>query len=712
MSDETPTNKNDEPQEKAADSQSSIHEVIHESKTISSDDDIPEVGSQEFLLELYKGPLDLLLHLIKKHEVDIYDIPITLIANQYMDYIKDMQIVNIELGGEFLVMAATLMDIKARMLMPAEVLEVRADTEEDDPRESLVRQLLEYKRFKEASRALEKKGEDFHERFSRGKSWMPKADVVDPADLPVNAEISDLFYAFEKLMSEIGPLREISTTVTNEEIPIEQHIDFVLNSLNKNKRTSLRALLFNSNEKHKIPTRIEFTGCFLAILELCKRRDILVTQGEGSKVGDIYIEARAENYEDPIPEETEERIEAVRKRRPSKFAEIITEESLAKLEAEETAKEANAIANLDEIADVNIDIKRELVESVRGDMRYRILGKTEIEISAIGFGVSKNIEWNQNSIKKVAATAHKAIDSGVTLIDFTNVPRDVITEIMKTEKKFSVISVATVPEGIQAENALEKTLEITGLERIDILLFTDQTTDDKLKEAIDALPKSTFAGFCATSPRAAQVALETGLFAVARIEFSILYQYHRLRTLRACAHLNVGVLASSTLCGGNFEDVIDTRDTLRDALDEHEGSYGQTALRYVISYPEITSAITATTNNLHIIEATASGARGVLPEESVRIIERDWEIYAEEIVDAQPTAWEDKKQIEEEEGGVNNEEQNNEETQSDDIEYVEQDDDEELIPLDASFESETEEASTPDEDIYDDATHEKKEGEN
>ena len=114
--------------------------------------------SYRIRLDQYEGPLDLLLHLIKKNEINIYDIPIALITKQYLDHITAMKMLNLDVAGEFLVMAATLIYIKSRMLLPAEPSE---DEEEgEDPRADLVRRLLEYKQFKEAAHALEGRGVD------------------------------------------------------------------------------------------------------------------------------------------------------------------------------------------------------------------------------------------------------------------------------------------------------------------------------------------------------------------------------------------------------------------------------------------------------------------------------------------------------------------------------------------------------------------------
>ncbi|MGO9244794.1 MAG: segregation and condensation protein A, partial [Verrucomicrobiia bacterium] len=133
-------------------------------------------------LEVFEGPLDLLLYLIKKEEVDIYDIPIERITNQYMEYLTLMQMLNLEVAGEFLVMAATLMYIKSRMLLPADQQVTDTEAEEgEDPRWELIRQLVEYKKFKDAGLQLGRREEQQANIFSRGS---PESGIAMDKDIP------------------------------------------------------------------------------------------------------------------------------------------------------------------------------------------------------------------------------------------------------------------------------------------------------------------------------------------------------------------------------------------------------------------------------------------------------------------------------------------------------------------------------------------------
>ncbi|MCK4427031.1 MAG: segregation/condensation protein A [candidate division Zixibacteria bacterium] len=144
-------------------------------------------------LDVFEGPLDLLLFLIKRDEVDIYDIPIAHIAKQYLEYIKLMKVLNLEVAGEFIVMAATLIRIKARMLLPKTVDE----EEEEDPREELVQALLEYRKYKEAACVLKEKEEEQSNWFPRTDpdlSGLPKEEIL------VEASLYDLMSAFRKIL--------------------------------------------------------------------------------------------------------------------------------------------------------------------------------------------------------------------------------------------------------------------------------------------------------------------------------------------------------------------------------------------------------------------------------------------------------------------------------------------------------------------------------
>jgi len=230
-------------------------------------------------LEVFEGPLDLLLYLIKKEEVDIYDIPIERITNQYMEYLSLMQLLNLEVAGEFLVMAATLMYIKSRMLLPADqqVTDTEAD-EGEDPRWELIRQLIEYKKFKETALQLARREAEQANLFPRaGDSGLP----VDRKQAPL-AEVSifELIAAFHEVLKKAGA-REDFREIYEERFTVSDKIEEILYSLRD--RTEIRfGELFAESA-----SRAEVVVTFLALLELIRLKRLRVRQPE--PFGEIYV---------------------------------------------------------------------------------------------------------------------------------------------------------------------------------------------------------------------------------------------------------------------------------------------------------------------------------------------------------------------------------------------------------------------------------------
>ena len=228
-------------------------------------------------LEVFEGPLDLLLHLIDKNKVDIYDIPIVEITNQYMEYIQEMQKQDLNIMSEFLLMAATLLDIKCRMLLPAEVNE---EGEEEDPRQELVEQLLQYKMYKYMSYELRDRQLDGERRLFKAET-LP--DEVKAYQEPVNLDellegltLTKLNEVFQDILKrqnyKIDPVRSKFGKIEKEEITVEEKMDFLDDYITKHKKFSFSALL----KKQK--TRIQTVVTFLAILEMMKMGKISVVQ--------------------------------------------------------------------------------------------------------------------------------------------------------------------------------------------------------------------------------------------------------------------------------------------------------------------------------------------------------------------------------------------------------------------------------------------------
>ncbi len=255
-------------------------------------------------LPAFEGPLDLLLHLIEKNQIDIYDIPIVTITDQYMEYIRAMEKKDLNVMSEFLVMAATLLEIKAKMLLPAEVDE---EGEEIDPRADLVERLLEYKLYK--CMAEELKGREGEaERSLYREADIPKevATYTAPVDLDellgdlTLVRLNEVFQAILRRTEEkIDPIRSKFGEIEKEEVSLEDKMACVEKELLKNSRTSFRKLLRSSGKHGKMQVIVTF----LAILELMKVGKLSVKQED--TFGEIYIEAgdMLGKQEEPVRQE-------------------------------------------------------------------------------------------------------------------------------------------------------------------------------------------------------------------------------------------------------------------------------------------------------------------------------------------------------------------------------------------------------------------------
>ncbi len=228
-------------------------------------------------LEVFEGPLDLLLHLIDKNKVDIYDIPIVEITNQYMEYIEAMQEKDLNIMSEFLLMAATLLDIKCKMLLPAEVNE---DGEEEDPRAELVEQLLQYKMYKYMSYELKDRQMDgallmFKEATvpDEVKAYEEPVDLDELLDGLTLAKLNSIFKDMMKRQQDkIDPVHSTFGKIEKEEVTVEDKLEYLNKYITSHKKFSFRDLL----QKQKSKTQLVVT--FLAILEMMKMGTILVEQ--------------------------------------------------------------------------------------------------------------------------------------------------------------------------------------------------------------------------------------------------------------------------------------------------------------------------------------------------------------------------------------------------------------------------------------------------
>ncbi len=220
-------------------------------------DDRESTNSIHFKLPVFEGPLDLLLHLIKENKIDIYDIPIAQITQQYMEYLELMKELNLEIAGEFLVMAATLIHIKSRMLLPKD--EEQTDEVVEDPRAELVERLIEYQKFKEASKSLRIREEVWKDVFHRRPPEKDEIDFEFTTLLEVN--VFDLISAFKSLM-EKAPEEVIE--ITRETLTVADKINLIMERLEKEDGIRFDELL---NEGY---TRVSLIITFIALLELIR----------------------------------------------------------------------------------------------------------------------------------------------------------------------------------------------------------------------------------------------------------------------------------------------------------------------------------------------------------------------------------------------------------------------------------------------------------
>ncbi|RSL32046.1 segregation/condensation protein A [Salibacterium salarium] len=227
-------------------------------------------------IDSFEGPLDLLLHLIHQAEVDIYNIPVATITEQYVQYVKTMQELELDTASEYLVMAATLLEIKSKMLIPGEAdSEDEEYIEEEDPREELLSRLVEYKKYKEAAQQLKEKEEQGSSQFAKAPSVASDtAHTSKETELPENITLFDMLDAYEKLKKRIRYKSSKVTRIKADDISIEDRMSDILSFLHQHQGNSGFFELFPSYEKSHIVVT------FLAILELMKNRQVTCVQTE------------------------------------------------------------------------------------------------------------------------------------------------------------------------------------------------------------------------------------------------------------------------------------------------------------------------------------------------------------------------------------------------------------------------------------------------
>ncbi len=231
-------------------------------------------------LEIFEGPLDLLLYLIKKDEVDIYDISLERVTTQYFDYIETFKLLNIDLASEFISMAANLMYIKSRTLLPKREQPPEDDAEEDDPRWELIRQLIEYKKFKDAANFLHRREAEQEQIFAHAP--VKENQPIDEEPVPLaEASIFDLIRAFQNVLKRFDEARDFGDIV-DDRYTVNDKIDFLMTKLKPGQSMSLQGLFRQASSK------VEVIVTFLALLELMKMNQFRAKQT--GLLGEINIE--------------------------------------------------------------------------------------------------------------------------------------------------------------------------------------------------------------------------------------------------------------------------------------------------------------------------------------------------------------------------------------------------------------------------------------
>ncbi|MDA1475017.1 segregation/condensation protein A [Bacillus changyiensis] len=236
-------------------------------------------------IEAFEGPLDLLLHLINRLEIDIYDIPVAKITEQYLLYVHTMQELELDVASEYLVMAATLLSIKSRMLLPKQEEELFDEEfleEEEDPREELIEKLIEYRKYKKVAQNLKEREEERQKSFAKPPSDLSDyAKEVNLSEQKLSVTVYDMLGAFQKVLSRKKINRPKETRIARQEIPIEERMNQIMTSLTAaTERMNFMELFPNEDKEHLVVT-------FLAILELMKKQLIVIEQEHN--FSDIYI---------------------------------------------------------------------------------------------------------------------------------------------------------------------------------------------------------------------------------------------------------------------------------------------------------------------------------------------------------------------------------------------------------------------------------------
>ncbi len=231
-------------------------------------------------LDQFEGPLDLLLHLVKEKEMDLLSIDLSEVTSQYLDYIHHYQHLNLEVASEYLVTASYLVELKSRMLLPREEVKIN-DEYEEDPREELIKRLMEYKKYKEVAEDLKKKREEREAYYIKPGSNMEEYTVDVSNAIPNDLDLYDLLKAMQKMYQRKALSAPLVTNVNQKEISIDDCLDDIRNRMKKFKKIAFEDLFEETDIHHYVVN-------FLAILVLCNKNEITIYQDD--KFDTIYLE--------------------------------------------------------------------------------------------------------------------------------------------------------------------------------------------------------------------------------------------------------------------------------------------------------------------------------------------------------------------------------------------------------------------------------------
>ena len=226
---------------------------------------------------MFSGPLDLLWYLVRKHELDILDIPIARVTDQYLEMLTVLEQIDVSAVGDFLELATRLMEIKSRMMLPRQ--EDEGEEEIEDPRQDMVARLLEYKKYKDAASVLEERGRQWQQRFSRRSNDLPTVPI-DPSEQPIQeVELWDLVSAFARVIRNRAAVKP--KAIRYDDTPLEVYVERIRQRLLQEQRLAFTSLFPEDM------TRSQMVGIFLALLELIRHHQVEVEQED--LFGEIWI---------------------------------------------------------------------------------------------------------------------------------------------------------------------------------------------------------------------------------------------------------------------------------------------------------------------------------------------------------------------------------------------------------------------------------------